>query len=509
MSDTVKQAGIKQSDGTYLMKDIGVDYSNVDGLDTAATAFKAKSADKATADKNNKDITEYIAGGSKSNGNLVLTKGDGTSSSIDLSMRGATSSANGETGFVPQPTSADSNKFLKGDGTWEYPKTKPIYEGSDNIEIDSSDLSIDLTDSTVVSGTYGPSADVVGAMGTTITVPRFTVDNKGRLTSAGQQTYTSVDTQYGVLNGLYQGGLGNTMFGLDAHSLDGPDYGEGNTENYGHVKLSNTYKSLVSGVGIAASQQGLYNAYNELNKKIGNDYTNITSDFDDGTFSSNLSNYNPGNYIVKSYEGTTYVAVLADYNTFYQTTSGSGVQIPLNHWVAIVFGFPQGAMDSSSTTDGGFITTVMNTWLKKKCGPVVSSAFGSDHVVSHNCYVSNGTYDSSKEAGGFGLVAELYYAMLMTEAQLGYRAWSYLGCSTGEAYKPLKIFQNESCGSVLTRDFGQSYQDSDFYYGHIWLRDISASNPGRDYCVLETGNGRVSYSDPYHPLRRVPIIILK
>ena len=32
MSDTVKQAGIKQADGTYLMKDIGVDYSNVDGL---------------------------------------------------------------------------------------------------------------------------------------------------------------------------------------------------------------------------------------------------------------------------------------------------------------------------------------------------------------------------------------------------------------------------------------------------------------------------------------------
>ena len=376
MSDTVKQAGIKQADGTYLMKDIGVDYSNVDGLDTAATAFKAKSADKATADKNNKDITEYIASGSKSNGNLVLTKGDGTSSSVDLSMKGATSTTNGEAGFVPQPTSADNNKFLKGDGTWGAPEIQ-TYQGSDNIEIDSSDNSIDLSDSTVVSGTYGPSADVVGTMGTTITIPRFAVDAKGRLTSAGQQTYTSVDTQYSVLNGLYQGGLGNTMFGLDAHSLDGPDYGEGNTENYGHVKLSHTYKSLVSGVGIAASQQGLYNAYNELNKKIGNDYTDITSDFDDGTFSNNLSNYNPGNYIVKQYGSDTYVAVLADYNTFHYLVPNVNVFVTENHWVAIILGFPIGLMHSDPNPTGfrGFIDTDMYTWLKDECEPMVKHCF--------------------------------------------------------------------------------------------------------------------------------------
>lgn len=507
MSDTVKQAGIKQSDGTYLMKDIGVDYSNVDGLDTAATAFKAKSADKATADKNNKDITEYIAGGSKSNGNLVLTKGDGTSSSIDLSMRGATSSANGETGFVPQPTSADSNKFLKGDGTWEYPKTKPIYEGSDNIEIDSSDLSIDLTDSTVVSGTYGPSADVVGAMGTTITVPRFTVDNKGRLTSAGQQTYTSVDTQYGVLNGLYQGGLGNTMFGLDAHSIDGPDYGPGTNFNYGHVKLSSEYKTIVTGSGIAASQLGLFEVYRGLYRKMGNDYIDITREFDDGTFSDNLSDYSPGNCIVKTVNGTTYTAVLADYNTFFHSYTTHGANVTQDHWVAMVFGFGVGPIDSSGTTAGGFLNSPMNTWLKGDCTTIVKEAFGANHLIAHDCFLTTGTYDSSLASHGFSPRAEEgHYTMLMTEAQLGYRAWSDLGYSTCEAYRPLKIFQNESPVKVFTRyfeapDHAQGYID-------VWLRDISSFDPSRNYCALNFYDGRATSHYAGGVCYRIPIILL-
>lgn len=275
MSDTVKQAGIKQADGTYLMKDIGVDYTNVDGLATAATAFKAKSADKATADKNNKDITEYIASGSKSDENLVLTKGDGTSSNVDLSMTGATPTTNGIAGFVPQPTTADNDKFLKGDGTWGEPDVQ-TYQGSDNIEIDSSDNSIDLKDSTVTSGTYGPSADVTGSNGVAILVPKFTVDAKGRLTSAGTQTYTSVDTTYRAGTGL---SLSGTSFSLGSHASTGTGYGQGSGSNFGHVKLNDTYASLVSGAdaagGVAASQNALYNAYNTLNERLNEDVVNF------------------------------------------------------------------------------------------------------------------------------------------------------------------------------------------------------------------------------------------
>lgn len=50
-----------------------------------------------------------------------------------------------------------------------------------------------LADSGVTQGTYGPSANVTGSNGTTISVPEITVDAKGRITSITNRTYTSVD----------------------------------------------------------------------------------------------------------------------------------------------------------------------------------------------------------------------------------------------------------------------------------------------------------------------------
>jgi hypothetical protein len=38
---------------------------------------------------------------------------------------GATSSADGEKGMVPQPEAGDNSKFLRGDGTWADPVVSP------------------------------------------------------------------------------------------------------------------------------------------------------------------------------------------------------------------------------------------------------------------------------------------------------------------------------------------------------------------------------------------------
>ena len=51
-----------------------------------------------------------------------------------------------------------------------------------------------LADSGVTQGTYGPSADVNGSNGSTISVPEITVDAKGRITAIVNRTYTSVNT---------------------------------------------------------------------------------------------------------------------------------------------------------------------------------------------------------------------------------------------------------------------------------------------------------------------------
>lgn len=55
---------------------------------------------------------------------------------------------------------------------------------------------ISLATSGATAGTYGPSSAVTGTNGTTISVPKVTVDTYGRVTSISNITYTSKDTTY-------------------------------------------------------------------------------------------------------------------------------------------------------------------------------------------------------------------------------------------------------------------------------------------------------------------------
>jgi hypothetical protein len=48
-------------------------------------------------------------------------------------MTGASSSANGASGLVPQPTKGNQSKFLRADGTWQTPYTHPTTAGNKHI----------------------------------------------------------------------------------------------------------------------------------------------------------------------------------------------------------------------------------------------------------------------------------------------------------------------------------------------------------------------------------------
>lgn len=65
-----------------------------------------------------------------------------------------------------------------------------------------------LSDSGVTNGTYGPTENVNGTNGTTISVPQITVDAKGRVTSIVNRTYTSVNTD---TNTTYSAGTGLSL----------------------------------------------------------------------------------------------------------------------------------------------------------------------------------------------------------------------------------------------------------------------------------------------------------
>ena len=55
-----------------------------------------------------------------------------------------------------------------------------------------------LSNSGVTNGTYGPTGNVNGSNGATISIPQITVDAKGRVTNIVNRTYTSVNTDTNV-----------------------------------------------------------------------------------------------------------------------------------------------------------------------------------------------------------------------------------------------------------------------------------------------------------------------
>lgn len=67
-----------------------------------------------------------------------------------------------------------------------------------------------LSNSGATNGTYGPTGDVNGSNGATISVPQITVDEKGRITNIVNRTYTSVNTD---TNTTYSAGTGLSLSG--------------------------------------------------------------------------------------------------------------------------------------------------------------------------------------------------------------------------------------------------------------------------------------------------------
>lgn len=94
------------------------------------------------------------------------------------------------------------------------------------------------------------------------------------------------------------------------HASTATTYGLGNASNYGHVKVSDTYSSEVSGGnaagGISASQNALYNVYSGITDGtiIANKAANIVTPNTDGYYTDNN-----GNFIHNSTSTTNYFAI--------------------------------------------------------------------------------------------------------------------------------------------------------------------------------------------------------
>lgn len=166
----------------------------------------------------------YVAAGSGHANKVWKTDANGTpawrddaNNTYSVFTKSGTSAA---AGLVPTPpTTAGATKYLREDGTWAVPPntdTNTTYTAGTGLTLTSTTFSLSTSGAT--AGTYGPTANVSGANGNTIKVPKITVDAYGRVTSVSEYTYTSVDTNTDT-NTTYSAGTGLSLSTSNAFSL--------------------------------------------------------------------------------------------------------------------------------------------------------------------------------------------------------------------------------------------------------------------------------------------------
>ena len=132
---------------------------------------------------------------------MAAMKGDVNAVKAMISvMDGATSSADGASGLVPQPLAGDQDKFLKGDGTWG--------------TVEADDVSIAWEDIEDKPSTFTPSSHAHGSLtndGKLSTASRAVVTDGSKAVTVSSTTATEV----GYLSGL----SANAQNQLDARLL--------------------------------------------------------------------------------------------------------------------------------------------------------------------------------------------------------------------------------------------------------------------------------------------------
>lgn len=101
----------------------------VDGKVYVPNSSTAENAKKSIADKNNKDITTYVASVTNDDRTITVTLGNGVVTRFTMPdttydvMVGASANKQGKSGLTPAPKAGDNESILFGDGTWKKLKT--------------------------------------------------------------------------------------------------------------------------------------------------------------------------------------------------------------------------------------------------------------------------------------------------------------------------------------------------------------------------------------------------
>ena len=138
---------------------------------------------------NNVTTNGYLVpgAGTANNANYILAgNGNWVAKPTDTTYRVFTTNTNG---LVPGPTSANTNNYLRADGSWTTP-TNNTYTATGVLSMNGN--AVVHNNSSLAGGTYGPNTNVIIGMGETgsIVIPEVTTDTYGHLTGVVARTLT-------------------------------------------------------------------------------------------------------------------------------------------------------------------------------------------------------------------------------------------------------------------------------------------------------------------------------
>lgn len=112
---------------------------------------------------------------------------------ITVDKYGRVTGASTKTITLPGTGNVQSDwNATSGDAFIKNKPTIPTYSAGTGISLSGTTFS--HADTSTLSGSYGPTADVSGSDGATIVIPQITVDSYGHVTGITNRTYTSVDS---------------------------------------------------------------------------------------------------------------------------------------------------------------------------------------------------------------------------------------------------------------------------------------------------------------------------
>ena len=177
---------------------------SLNGADTTAASFYAP------ADAGTKGYVLISNGSGAPTWKAASTLATGQASSVawtNITSKPSYYDAKAITSISRSGTTFTATYLDGSTTTFSQQDNNTTYTASTGVTMSGTDIR--LATSGVTAGSYGPTANVNGSNGATISVPQITVDAYGRVTSVTNRTYTSVDTDTNTtysLSGL--GGVG-------------------------------------------------------------------------------------------------------------------------------------------------------------------------------------------------------------------------------------------------------------------------------------------------------------